>query len=100
MLTDDFEWDDRKAARNQRVRGIDFETAAAVFDDALAYEWRDDTPKTGEERFITVGVSGSGLLLVVSTLRGDRIRIISARRAEHHERKAHHDGHRRKLDRP
>jgi hypothetical protein len=100
MLTDEFEWDDRKAARNLRDHGIAFETATEVFDDTMAYEWRDDTPYTREERFLTLGISASGVLLVVSTLRGERIRIISARRAEAYERKVYHDGHRSKLDRP
>ncbi len=44
MLTEAFEWDDRKAARNLRVNGIAFETATEVSDDAMAYEWCDDPP--------------------------------------------------------
>ncbi len=84
MIT--FEWDDRKAARNQRVHRVSFEQAALVFRDLFAIEEIDLRMDYGEERSVLLGVSGDHLLVVIFSERGDNIRIISARRAERHER--------------
>jgi len=59
-----------------------------VFGDSLAVTVSDPDHSVGEERFITIGQSSSGRLLVVCHIeQGDTIRIISARRATAHERK-------------
>jgi uncharacterized DUF497 family protein len=83
-----FTWDPNKERGNKRDHGIGFQEATTVFGDALAVTVSDPDHSVGEERFLTVGQSSSGLLLVVChTEQGDTIRIISARRATAHERK-------------
>jgi uncharacterized protein len=82
----DFEWDDAKAVANFRKHGITFEQAAYAFRDPFAVEWIDESAVYGEERIILLGMSGGQILSVVYTERGERIRIISARRATKHEK--------------
>lgn len=83
-----FSWDPKKERRNRSAHGVGFQEATTVFGDALAVSVADPDHSLGEERFITVGQSSSGQLLVVChTEQGDTIRIISARRASTHERK-------------
>lgn len=85
-----FEWDDAKARANLAKHGISFEDACRVFDDPHALEsvtWED-----GEERSLTFGRARAHLLLVVvSTDRDGRIRLISARRATKHERRMYEE---------
>lgn len=88
----DFEWDDTKAAKNIRKHGIEFKEAATVFGDPLSVTFGDPDHSADEDRFITIGVSTEGRVLIVShTDRGDRIRIISARRATRLERRAYEE---------
>ena len=82
----DFEWDDAKAAANFRKHGVTFEQAAFAFGDPFAVEWIDESAVYGEERVILLGMSGGQILSVVYTERGERLRIISARRATKHEK--------------
>lgn len=81
----DFEWDEEKAAANERVHGLAFHEAVAAFRDPFAVEHLDDREDYGEERVILVGMCAGVLVHVTYTERADRIRIISARRAERHE---------------
>ena len=77
-----FEWDPKKAAANLASHGVSFEDASTVFGDALAGTIPDPLHSVSEARFITVGHSASGaLLVVVHAERGDLVRIISARPA-------------------
>ena len=86
-MTQRFEWDDAKAAANQRKHAVSFEEAASVFFDPLAYTFDDPDHSVGESRFLTFGLSRVGrLLVVVHSERGRAIRIISARRATRNER--------------
>lgn len=85
MQAEDFEWDETKASENYAKHGVSFETARAVFKDAFAVEELDDREEYGEERFTIVGMVADALLFVAYTLRGTRIRLISARRATRHE---------------
>jgi uncharacterized protein len=83
-----FEWDPKKATRNLRRRGISFEEAATTFDDPLYIMFVDEEHSLTEERYITIGFSNQGrLLMVAHTYRDDRIRIISSRKAEPNERR-------------
>jgi len=83
-----FSWDPRKDRLNQRDHGITFQEATTVFGDSLAVTVSDPDHSIGEERFITIGQSSSGRLLVMCHIeQGDTIRIISARRGSAHERK-------------
>lgn len=91
MQDDEFEWLDAKAASNWLDHGVRFETAREVFKDVFAIEWMDDGHADPEERFVTVGMVENRLLFVSYTLRGERIRIISAREAEPRERRRYHE---------
>ena len=86
-----FEWDQRKAAENVRKHGITFEEGATTFGDAASLTIDDPAHSEDEERFVILGTSNRRRLLVtVFTERGDRIRIISSRRATSNER-AHYE---------
>jgi uncharacterized protein len=80
-----FEWDNRKAAVNWRYHGVTFDQAAKAINDPFVIERIDDREAYGEERINALGICDGVLLHVTYTERGERIRIISARRAERHE---------------
>lgn len=83
-----FVWNTKKAEINQRKHGVGFDEASTVFGDPLAGTFPDADHSLGEARFITVGRSSSGRLLVVShTENSSEFRIISARPATTRERK-------------
>ena len=89
----EFEWDPEKAARNLAKHDVSFHEAATVFGDPLATTYDDPDHSDEEDRFLTFGHTSDGRLLVVShTDRGDRTRIISARKATRKERKQHEEG--------
>jgi uncharacterized DUF497 family protein len=89
-MDDDFEWDEAKASFNLRKHGVSFEEAASVLEDALALTAFDSSHSDDEERFATLGMSDQGRIIVVAhTDRGDRVRIINARKATNRERKAY-----------
>ena len=82
-----FEWNHKKALLNIRKHGITFEEASTVFGDSLSLSIPDQYHSIGEDRFITIGTSAKGrLVVVVHTDRHDIIRIISARKAAKNER--------------
>ena len=82
-----FEWDEAKALANLLNHGISFEEAKTVFGDPFALTIFDDKHSLTEDRFIDIGFSTSGrLLIVVYTERGARIRLISSREATARER--------------
>jgi len=82
-----FEWDLTKAAQNRRKHGVSFHEAATVFGDPLSMTYQDPDHTVEEQRFITVGTSNGGRLLMVAHAdRSERIRIISARKTTKRER--------------
>ena len=82
----DFEWDADKANRNVEKHHVSFEEAATVFDDPMFITFVDDEHSVDEERYITIGLSRRGRLLMLAHAdREDTIRIISARRATKNE---------------
>ncbi len=84
----DFEWDPAKASRNRRKHRVSFHEAATIFGDPLAITFRDPDHSTSEQRFITLGTSSMNRILIVAhTDRDENVRIISARKATHRERK-------------
>jgi uncharacterized protein len=84
----EFEWSPDKAIINLRKHNISFQEATTVFDDSLSMTFPDPDHSIGESRYVIIGMSGSGQLLVVShTDREAHTRIISARRASRHERR-------------
>ena len=89
----EFEWDPEKAESNLKLHGVSFREAATVFDDTLSITVPDPDHSFDEARYVIVGVSHEGRLLVVSHAeRGDRIRIISARELTRDERSAYEEG--------
>jgi len=83
-----FEWDPQKAKSNLRKHGVDFADCVSVLFDDHAITIKDDSSE--EERFFTIGADALGrILVVVYTWRGERIRMISARKATKHERKSY-----------
>lgn len=90
MLT--FEWDATKAESNLAKHAVSFEEAATVFGDPVSITIPDPAHSQTEVRFVILGHSHHGrLLVVVHTERGDNIRIISARLASRHERKQYEE---------
>lgn len=85
-MAERFTWDGRKAASNLRCHGVAFETALKAFRDPFAVEQIDDREDYGEERINMLGMCDGVILFVTYTERGEEIRLISARRAERHER--------------
>ena len=87
-----FEWDDNKALRNLSKHGVSFDEAKTVFDDPLYVDFYDPDHSDDEERYLIVGKSNRGQLLIVSyTERKDSIRVISARKVTRSERKAYEE---------
>ena len=88
-----FEWDDEKEKINIRKHGIDFTTAAHVFEDKNRLELYDEAHSDIEDRYITIGIiNGTAYIVtVVYTERGDAIRLISARKATERERRKYYD---------
>jgi hypothetical protein len=83
-----FEWDHDKASTNFVKHGISFEEASTVFGDPMSITVRDPDHSTRESRFLDIGHSGKGRLLVVSyTERRGKIRLISARLATRREKR-------------
>jgi len=89
-----FEWDDEKAERNWRDHAVTFEMARDVFRDPFAVEWEDLEQSADEERYAVIGMVEERLLFVGYTVRDDRIRIITARKAEAYERRRYHEENR------
>lgn len=87
----DFEWDPAKAQENLGKHGVRFREAATVFRDPLALTLFDADHSNGEERWVTVGISALGRILVVchtyraEALTSATIRIYSSRKAEKRE---------------
>ena len=89
----DYEWDPEKAAKNVHKHNVLFEEAASVFDDPLYVDFNDPNHSLDERRYIIIGVSTSGRLLLVSyTERETTIRLIGARDVTPAERKAYEEG--------
>jgi uncharacterized DUF497 family protein len=85
-----FEWDVEKASANFRKHGVSFEEATTIFADLLSLTISDPDHSDDEARFLDLGLSHQGQLLVVSyTEGGNQIRLISARLASRMERKTY-----------
>lgn len=88
-----FEWDVGKAERNFIKHKVTFTEAASVFGDTLSTTIFDPDHSTREDRYIIIGRSHKGrLLMVAHTDRGDNIRIISARELTKSEKEAYEEG--------
>jgi len=83
-----FEWDPRKNGANRRKHGIDFNDAASIFG-GPCLEGPDERFGNGEARMFAFGQMGPLVIAVVFCWRGDRRRIISARKATRSESRAY-----------
>jgi len=89
----EFEWNPDKAAQNIEKHGVSFQEAATVFNDPLSMTFPDPDHSLGESRYVIIGLSRFGQLLVVAhTDRAEKVRIISARKATRQERKFYEEG--------
>ncbi|WP_310416116.1 BrnT family toxin [Chamaesiphon sp. OTE_8_metabat_110] len=85
-----FEWDEEKAKSNIAKHDVSFDEATSVFDDPLFLTFADPEHSIQEQRFVIMGESARGRLLVVSyTERAGTTRLISARQVTRKERKAY-----------
>jgi len=88
-----FEWDEEKARANLEKHDVSFEEAQTVFDDPLYVDFHDPEHSYEEHRYIILGESRQGRLLLVSyTERGGVIRLISSREATPAERRDYEEG--------
>lgn len=89
----EFEWNLDKAVLNVEKHSVSFQEAATVFDDPLSVTFPDPNHSIGESRYIIIGISRFGQLLVVAhTDRGEKTRIISARKATRQEKRFYEEG--------
>ena len=88
-----FEWDADNAATNLRKHGVSFDEAVTAFGDPPSVLLPDPDHSLGEERYVVLGTSSAGRLLVVAFVeRPPRTRIISARLATRRERQDYEEG--------
>lgn len=88
-----FEWDPAKADANLEKHGVAFEEAVTVFADPLSLSMSDPSHSIDEQRYLVLGSSSRGRLLVVAFAeRNERTRIISAREATRRERHDYEEG--------
>ena len=86
----EFEWEEEKSRTNQAKHGVTFEEAKTVFNDPFTLTISDPDHSNEEERWLDIGLSAEGRLLVVwYTERGERIRIIGCRKATKKEEGAY-----------
>ena len=89
----EFELDENKATANLSKHGVSFDEAKTVFDDPLYVDFYDPDHSEDEYRYIILGESQQGRLILVSyTERGNAIRLISARQGTRMERKVYEEG--------
>lgn len=91
----EFEWNPGKAALNLEKHGVSLQEAATVFNDPLSVSvtFPDPDHSIGENRYVIIGVSRFGQLLVVAhTDRREKVRIISARKTTRQERRFYEEG--------
>lgn len=88
-----FEWEEEKAKTNLKKHRVSFDEATTVFIDPLSITIPDPDHSVDEQRYIDIGSSDKGrVLVVVYTERGSNIRIISCRKATPSERKLYEEG--------
>ena len=85
-----FEWDEAKNQVNLLKHGIDFEAAIRIYDD-FVITTSSQQPNLTEERFLSIGLLRGLEIVVIFTPRGEKRRIVSARRARKAERAKYHE---------
>jgi uncharacterized DUF497 family protein len=87
-----FEWDEKKAVANLAKHGVSFEEAVTVFGDPLSDTFDDPDHSADEQRFLIIGASDRGRMLIVAhTDDGAVVRIVSAREPTSGERKSYEE---------
>ena len=87
-----FEWDEEKSEGNLRKHGVSFDEAKTVFNDPFAMTISDPEHSSQEDRYIDMGMSAQGRILVVwYTERGRNIRIIGSRKATRKQRREYEE---------
>ncbi len=90
----EFEWNPDKATLNLEKHGVSFPDAATVFNDQLSVTFPDPQHSVGESRYVIIGISRYGQLLIVAhTDQGEKVRIISARKATRQEQRFYEEGY-------
>jgi hypothetical protein len=93
----DFEWDPSKAKENLRKHGVSFDEGATIFRDPLGITIYDPDHSHQENRYITIGSSSNGrVIMVAHTDRYGRTRVINARELTRKERKAYENENKRR----
>lgn len=88
----EFDWDPKKAASNLRKHRVSFEEAASVFNDELATVYEDPDHSHHERRYLSIGASERGRLLIIAySYRGVKVRIINARQGTKQEREMYEE---------
>ena len=84
-----FEWHSKKAARNLKDHGVSFDEAATIFDDPFQVHYPDDAHSFGEQRYICLGFSNQGRLLMLAYTEPvpDTFHIITAREVTRREQR-------------
>ena len=91
-----FEWDVSKAAENRAKHGVSFEQAITAWDDPEFLDIYDGLHSQSEDRFIRIGLSDIGILVVIYTERKESLyRIISARKTSRKERDLYYETQRK-----
>ena len=88
-----FEWDEAKAKENLKKHGVSFEEGKTIFNDSLLLTFPDIEHSVNEERYINIGLSADGrILIVIHVERQEKIRIVSCRKATASERIFYEEG--------
>jgi uncharacterized DUF497 family protein len=87
IVSMEFEWDDQKLEKNIKNHGVDFISVIPLFQSGSSVYFEDNRKDYGEKRLILMGELKGHLFQVAFTVRGEKIRIISARRGNKRERK-------------
>jgi uncharacterized DUF497 family protein len=89
----EFEWNPDKAILNFEKHGVSFPEAATVFNDPLSVTFPDYQHSIGESRYVIIGIFRyEQFSIVAHTDRGEKIRIISARKATRQEQRFYEEG--------
>jgi uncharacterized DUF497 family protein len=88
-----FEWDEEKAQSNLKKHKVGFEEGATIFHDLFVATMPDPDHSEDEQRYVSIGLSAKGrLLVVVHTERGNKTRIVSCRKATSREQRIYEEG--------
>lgn len=84
----EFEWDETKAKANLKRHKVRFEEGKTIFNDPFLFTFPDDKHSASEERYVNIGISAKGRILILThTERQCKIRIINRRKATTHGRR-------------